>query len=94
VEFQKRIPSKIWENHYMNIEKILSQRLVDKGIELPFIPRIISDMINSFSNNPAINLHQANEKLTLLGWNDIDIDYHTFQLAKACFENNYMNCSK
>jgi len=78
----------------MNIEKILTQRLMDKGIELPFIPRIIGDIINSFSNNPAINLHQTNDKMTLLGWNDLTIDYHTFQLAKACFENNYTDCAK
>ncbi len=33
-----------------------------------------------------MNPLQANEKLQFLGWDDIEVDYHTMQLAIACFE--------
>jgi hypothetical protein len=40
-----------------------------------------------FANNPNINSLQVNEQLQFLGWDDIEVDYHTIQLAIACFEN-------
>jgi hypothetical protein len=30
--------------------------------------------------------YQANKRLKYLGWNDIEIDYHTFQLAMNSLE--------
>ncbi len=41
-----------------------------------------------------MSLSQVNNRLHSLGWNDIDLDYHTFQLAKECFEINGLKSLK
>jgi hypothetical protein len=33
-----------------------------------------------------MNLSQINRQLRYLGWNGIELDYHTLQLAIACLE--------
>jgi hypothetical protein len=33
-----------------------------------------------------MNHAQVNEQLHFLGWDDVELDYHTLQLAIACFE--------
>ena len=33
-----------------------------------------------------MNLLQINKGLHLLGWDNFELDYHTLQLAIACFE--------
>ena len=33
-----------------------------------------------------MNHLQINKRLQFLGWNDFELDYHTLQLAIACFE--------
>ncbi len=43
-------------------------------------------------HNPNMNFSQVNERLHYIGWNDIELDYHTFQLAKECLSNNNSNC--
>ena len=75
------------EKYSIDTEKILSKQLEKQGIELNIIPRFIKDLFYSFLDNPAINLFQVNDRLRLLGWIDINLDYHTYQLAKACFED-------
>ena len=67
-----------------NLEKILLKRLADKGIEPSLIPGFLKDLANSFFVDPDISLQQARQRLVYLGWNDIDLDYHTFQMAKEC----------
>jgi len=37
-------------------------------------------------DNPNMNHLQLNERLQFLGWGDVELDYHTLQLAIACFE--------
>jgi hypothetical protein len=34
-----------------------------------------------------MNVSQVNQKLQYLGWAGVEVDYHTFQLALACFED-------
>jgi len=34
----------------------------------------------------VMNLLQVNKRLHLLGWDSVELDYHTLQLAIACFE--------
>ena len=34
----------------------------------------------------VMNLLQVNQRLHLLGWDSFELDYHTLQLAIACFE--------
>jgi hypothetical protein len=69
----------------INIEKILIQRLENKGIQPSQIPRFIKDIENSFFDDPSISLYQANGHLHFIGWEDIQLDYNTFQLAQEYF---------
>ncbi len=41
-----------------------------------------------FYINPNMSLSQVNERLHFLGWNDIELDYHTHQLAIECFDKS------
>jgi hypothetical protein len=66
-----------------NIEKLL-QRLEKIGVEQKLISAFMKDLANSLFHNPNMNFSQANERLHYIGWNDIELDYHTFQLAKEC----------
>ncbi len=68
------------------IKQILVNRLEKKGLELCLIPGFMRSLATSFINNPNYSLLQINEKLHYLGWDEIDIDYHTLQLAIECIE--------
>jgi hypothetical protein len=69
-----------------NIETLLL-RLEEIGIEQKLIPAFMKDPANSLVLNPNMNFSQANERLHYIGWNDIELDYHTFQLAQECLGN-------
>ncbi len=73
------------ETPFTNIEITLIHRLDKMGIESNTIPRFIKDLVISLSDNPSMNLFQMNSRMHGLGWDYLD--YHTFQLAKASFEN-------
>ena len=68
------------------LKEILIQRLANKGMDTNMIPSYLRSMKICFVHNPNMNHLQVNEQLQFLGWNDIDVDYHTIQLAIACFE--------
>jgi len=68
------------------LKEILIHRLANKGMDPNMIPSYIRSMKICFVDNPNMNPLQANEELQFLGWNDIEVDYHTIQLAIACFE--------
>jgi len=71
-----------------DIDQILIHELERKGIEIRIIPRFIKDLCHSFLADPSISLTEVNERLHLLGWEDVDLDYHTLQLAIASFERD------
>lgn len=48
----------------------------------------MKDLANSFFLDSDMNFLQATKRLHYLGWDDIELDYHTFQLAKECLEKN------
>lgn len=66
----------------IDIQKILMQRLESKGMQPDHIPCFIRDIENAFINDPYISLNEANGHLHFMGWDDIQLDYHTFQLAQ------------
>jgi len=72
------------------IDAILCRRLKKKGIEPSVIKGFLLDFVSIFSLNPDIELPEATGKLKSLGWDDFELDDHTLQLAKACFENDRM----
>ncbi len=61
-------------------------KLIEKGIETSLIPGFIRSLANALLINPNITHAQANQRLKYLGWNDIEIDYHTFRLALDSLE--------
>jgi hypothetical protein len=71
-----------------DIEEILIKELKGKGIENNIIPRFIKDLAYSFQIDPSVNLSDVNDRLHFLGWEDIELDYHTLQLAIASFERD------
>jgi len=76
------------EEHCKEIEKILVNELKGKGIDNDIIPRFIKDMAYSFQIDPHVSLSDVNERLRFLGWEDVELDYHTLQLAVASFERD------
>jgi len=66
--------------------KILINRLEKKGIEPSIINGFIRDLANTIVANPSMNLLQVNKHLHLLGWDSVELNYHTLELATACFE--------
>jgi len=73
-------------NSISEFKQILIAHLIAKGLEKETIPSFIRSMRIYLSNDPKINYLKANKHLHFLGWNDIEVDYHTFQLAIAYFE--------
>jgi len=74
-------------NHF---EKNLIRRLEGMGIEAGIIPGFIRNLANIILFNSSLSLFQINKKMHLLGWDGVELDYHTLQLALACFEGNAM----
>jgi len=68
------------------LTQILIGRLEKKGMEPGIIHGFIRDLANTIAVDPHMNLLQVNKQLHLLGWDSFDLDYHTLQLAIACFE--------
>ncbi len=68
------------------LTQILIERLEKKGIEPSIIHGFIRDLANNILVNPSMNLLQVNKQLHFLGWDSFELDYHTLQLAIACFE--------
>ena len=77
-----------------DIETTLIHQLDKMGVESNTIPRFVKDLLISLSDNPSMSLFQVNNRLHGLGWDDIELDYHTFQLVKACFENGSLKSSQ
>lgn len=70
----------------MDIDQKLIARLIANGVEAPLIPGFIRSLANAFLINPSMSHCQVNKRLKFLGWNDIEIDYHTFVLAVTALE--------
>jgi len=67
-------------------QEILMHRLEKKGIVRKLIPGFLKILTSSLLPDPQMDLPQVNKRLQYLGWDDFELDYHTLQLAKACFE--------
>ena len=76
------------ENHVTTLEETLINELQEKGINDAIIPRFIKDIAFSYEIDPSFSLTEINDRLHYLGWDDIELDYHTLQLAIASFERD------
>ena len=73
------------------IDQKLIQRLVEIGVETSLIPGFLRSLANAFLINPTMSHFQANKRLKYLGWDDVEIDYHTLQLVISTFESRGLN---
>ncbi|MBW1998376.1 MAG: hypothetical protein JRJ29_10495 [Deltaproteobacteria bacterium] len=71
-----------------DLRKALYRRLRDKGIEPRLIPGFLKIVADSLAVQPSssADLEETNRRLHFLGWNDVDLDYHTLQLLIAALE--------
>ena len=67
-------------------KQIFMSRLEMKGLGKSTIPGFIWILKRCLQDNPDMNHFEANQRLNCLGWDDVDLDYHTMQLAIANFE--------
>jgi hypothetical protein len=68
------------------LKEILIRRLNKKGIELRTIPGFIRSFSSSFYIDPSMSLVQLNDRMRYMGWEDIELDYYTFQLVVEMLE--------
>ena len=64
-------------------KNILLQRLESKGISRQAAPGFIRNLTNVLAVYPLLSLGEANRIMQFLGWQDVDLDYRTFQLVIA-----------
>jgi hypothetical protein len=76
----------ILEQELNHFEKDLIRRLEGLGMEAGTIPGFIRNLANVILPNSSLSLFQINKQMHLLGWDSVELDYHTLQLAVACFE--------
>lgn len=68
------------------IRQLLFKRLEDQGIERCLVPGLLRLISIALSVEGHLNRQIASRRLKFLGWEDFELDEHTFQLARACFE--------
>ncbi len=66
--------------------QILLDRLIKGGADPSSLNSILKALSKLLSSDPDIDPAAANERLHYLGWHEVEVDYHTLQLALACFE--------
>ena len=76
------------ENRTTIIRETLFNELKRKGMNNEIIPRFIKDVDYSFQIDPSVSLSDVNDRLHFLGWEDVELDYHTLQLAIASLEGD------
>ena len=64
---------------------------MESGVDAALIPGFIRSLANAFLINPNMSYCQARKRLKYLGWEDIDMDYHTFSLAVNALETKGLN---
>ena len=69
------------------IERVLRDRLVGKGMDINTIPAYVRDLGRTISVTPPPTLQDLNRQLQLLGWDDFELDDHTLQLIIANFDD-------
>ena len=68
------------------VDKKLVNKLLENGIDASLIPGFIRSLANACLVDPHMAPSQANKRLKYLGWEGIEIDYHTLQLAITSLE--------
>jgi len=58
-------------------------RLGKLGVEDPWVQRFVKDISFLFESNPSMECWELNNRLHLLGWNDVEVDVSLMELARA-----------
>ena len=89
-DLEKKIRGKsiYMESYPIYIKHIFLQRLKTIVVEPNLISGLMKALAVFFYLNPNMSLSQVNERLHYLGWNDIELDYHTYQLAIECLDKS------
>jgi hypothetical protein len=69
-----------------DIKTFLEQHLEKMGLSQNMIPGFLKNISNFFMDHREMDLSEINEKLQYVGWDDIEMDYHTLELARAWYE--------
>lgn len=69
------------------IKDQLFERLEAIGIGSESVAGLKRDVANCLSVDAAMSLSEVNRRLNYLGWEDGQLDYHTFQLLVAWIED-------
>ena len=67
-----------------DLKPLLIDRLKSQGMDPSLVPAFLKALTGIISSKPGIELAQVNQKLNLLGWDEVTIDYHSLQIAIAC----------
>jgi hypothetical protein len=70
-----------------DVRQIFIERLIKKGADPSSLPGILRALSKILSADPDIDPASANEKLSYLGWKEVEVDYHLLQLSLAYFES-------
>lgn len=65
----------------------LMEQVGKRGMESALIPHYLRALSNSIFVRPGEGHTEINEHMHQIGWGDIEVDYHLFELAKACLES-------
>jgi len=66
--------------------EIVTHRLEEKGLGRDEINGFVRCVAVTISDDYDIGLQEINERLSILGWDTIDLDYQTLQLIIASIE--------
>ena len=69
-----------------DLRQLLIQRLSHKGLEKNQIPGFLRSLANSIDMGQNPNFTLISKHMRQIGWDDIDLDYQTFELARNCLE--------
>lgn len=69
-----------------DLYEVLLSRLRREGIAHRSMPLLVKDLMHSFTLNPAMECSELNDRIHLLGWGEVEVDYHICELARATFE--------
>jgi hypothetical protein len=81
-KFQKK-----WGDNLDRILNIIVGRLKEGGIDPVKIPSCIETVFNITFLYPVVSYHELNTKMQSLGWQNFQIDEHTFKLIKLFYSD-------
>jgi hypothetical protein len=75
-----------------DLKLLLIDRLKSKGIDPALIPAFLKALTSLIASEPGIEPAQATQKMHALGWNEVSINYHSLEIAKAFLEKETLRC--